>query len=309
MARYGYLFIIADSTGTSTKRIHISRRLIRILLCTVLLSTILLSAILIYMSQKYPESIETHVLQEKNKYFQSLLNTLEQKLPAARFARLESEETFRQVWTRGELGKSPSLLGIGPISIDTELITQFNPVLSLHTTDKITKMSPKELPSVFNAIGLKNKALQNELSLTFEYLIDAERLLRKTPSTRPVSANSWITSHYGPRRDPIDGRLVMHKGIDLGGYTGMPVYAPADGTVIWTGRRGGYGLTVVIDHEFGMQTHFAHLHSYKVKRGDQIARGQNIGAVGSTGKSTGPHLHYEVRRNGNPINPVHFILD
>ena len=101
----------------------------------------------------------------------------------------------------------------------------------------------------------------------------------------------------------------MHKGVDLAGYTGMPISSPADGIIIWTGRRGGYGLTIVIDHGYGLQSHYAHLNRYLVKVGQRLRRGDIIAEMGSTGKSTGPHLHYEVRRNGEPVNPVHYILD
>ena len=107
----------------------------------------------------------------------------------------------------------------------------------------------------------------------------------------------------------MHGGLVMHKGVDFAGYTGMPVVAPADGVVIWTGTRGGYGRTVVIDHGNGIQTHFAHLNRYDVRRGDHVARGEVVAEMGSTGKSTGPHLHYEVRRYGEPVDPLSFILN
>ena len=101
----------------------------------------------------------------------------------------------------------------------------------------------------------------------------------------------------------------MHKGLDLGGQTGMEIACPADGVVIFTGHRGGYGVTVVVHHGFGLQTHYAHLSRYMVRVGQRVQRGEVIALMGSTGKSTGPHLHYEVRRNGEPLDPEKFILD
>ena len=89
----------------------------------------------------------------------------------------------------------------------------------------------------------------------------------------------------------------------------MLVFAPADGKVIWTGVRGGYGQVVVLDHGWGLQTHFAHLSKYLVERGDQVKRGEPIAEMGNTGRSTGPHLHYEVRQDGFPTDPRNFILD
>ena len=101
----------------------------------------------------------------------------------------------------------------------------------------------------------------------------------------------------------------MHKGLDLGGYTGMPIIAPADGKVVYAGMRGGFGITVVLDHGYGVQTHFGHLSALHVEYGQNVRRGSIIGEMGNTGKSTGTHLHYEVRRWGLPLNPELFMLD
>lgn len=150
--------------------------------------------------------------------------------------------------------------------------------------------------------------LETRLSERLEYFQDASELLAHTPSIRPTKT-PWLTSSFGKRRDPMSGRWVMHKGLDLAGAIGLKVMAPADGVVIFVGRRGGYGQTVVVDHGFGLQTHFAHLSRFLVKRGASVRRGEAIAEMGNTGKSTGPHLHYEVRVHGSPIDPRPFILD
>lgn len=150
--------------------------------------------------------------------------------------------------------------------------------------------------------------LQLWLGDLLEYWHDAERRLANTPAIRPART-AWLSSSYGVRIDPIHHHTVMHKGLDLAGYIGMLVYAPADGRVIHTGLRGSYGQVVVLDHGWGLQTHFAHLSRALVTRGDAVRRGEPIAEMGNTGKSTGPHLHYEVRQDGYPIDPRHFILD
>jgi len=99
-----------------------------------------------------------------------------------------------------------------------------------------------------------------------EYFHDAAQMLSNTPSIRPV-AHSYLTSSFGKRSDPVNHSWAVHKGVDLGGAVGTPIVAPADGVVIFTGIRGGYGLTVVIDHGYGIQTHYGHLSSLKVKGG------------------------------------------
>ncbi len=101
----------------------------------------------------------------------------------------------------------------------------------------------------------------------------------------------------------------MHEGLDIAAAHGKDVMAPADGTVIFAGLEGGYGNVLVIDHGYGVKTRYGHLSKVEVRAGDRVHRGDLIGAVGNTGRSTGPHLHYEVRVNGLPENPRKFILD
>jgi murein DD-endopeptidase MepM/ murein hydrolase activator NlpD len=124
-----------------------------------------------------------------------------------------------------------------------------------------------------------------------------------TPTGLPVSY-SRLTSRFGVRRHPILGGSRMHSGIDLAAAAGSPVVAPADGLVSNAGWRGGYGLLVVIEHGGGLETRFAHLSRLMVSAGQRISRGQLLGLVGSSGRSTGPHLHYEMRRNGLAIDPL-----
>ncbi len=112
-----------------------------------------------------------------------------------------------------------------------------------------------------------------------------------------------VTSPYGKRLHPISGKWKMHQGIDYAGSTGTPVYTVTSGTVISAGRNGGYGKEVKIKHPGGMITQYAHLHRIRVKRGQRVSRGRVIGTVGSTGYSTGPHLHFGVQKNGRWVNP------
>jgi murein DD-endopeptidase MepM/ murein hydrolase activator NlpD len=101
----------------------------------------------------------------------------------------------------------------------------------------------------------------------------------------------------------------MHQGIDIASPHGQPVYTPSDGTVVFAGTEGGYGKVLVLDHGYGVKTRYGHLSEIHVRAGDRVRRGDKIGAVGNTGRSTGPHLHYEVRVNGIPENPRKFILE
>jgi murein DD-endopeptidase MepM/ murein hydrolase activator NlpD len=115
------------------------------------------------------------------------------------------------------------------------------------------------------------------------------------------------SSGFGVRRDPFTGRATFHAGLDFPAPVKTPVYATAPGVVMFTGRRNGYGLTVEIDHGAGFKTRFAHLSAINVAVGQKVAAHQDIGAIGSTGRSTGPHLHYEVLKDGRPEDPATFL--
>jgi murein DD-endopeptidase MepM/ murein hydrolase activator NlpD len=128
------------------------------------------------------------------------------------------------------------------------------------------------------------------------------------PSDKPVKADVTFTSGFGVRSDPFHFSAAMHPGIDLAGSYGTPIYATADGTVVRAGwNNGGYGNLVEIDHGRGITTRYGHMSAVLVHAGDHITRGQQIGRMGSTGRSTGNHLHYEVRIDGRAVNPIPFM--
>lgn len=134
--------------------------------------------------------------------------------------------------------------------------------------------------------------------------------VRESALSMPVSVpapGAQITSRYGKRKDPFLGRLAFHSGIDFRTRTGTPVRASGSGTVVRAGRAGGYGNMVEIDHGHGLTTRYAHLSKILVKKGDRVVAGATIAKSGNSGRSTGPHLHYEIRRNGKAINPIGII--
>ena len=131
--------------------------------------------------------------------------------------------------------------------------------------------------------------------------------VERLPIRRPTGTENAITSEFGPRRDPFLGVMAMHTGIDFRGASGDPIRATAAGTVTKAGREGGYGLMVEIDHGGGLTTRFAHMSRIRVDVGDSVKVGDVVGLVGSTGRSTGPHLHYETRVNGDAVNPMTYL--
>lgn len=145
----------------------------------------------------------------------------------------------------------------------------------------------------------------HQLKLMQTYLVTEDAIASTIPSRRPID-EGWLSSHYGDRIDPFDGNKTFHHGIDFAGQEGEGIYAVADGLVSWTGNKSGYGKTIEIDHGNGYVTRYAHSKELIASLGDKVTKGQKIALIGSTGRSTGPHVHFELLRGGLTINPQAF---
>lgn len=144
------------------------------------------------------------------------------------------------------------------------------------------------------------------LFMTWKKLDNLEQGVIAIPSVQPV-AKLQFTSNFGIRSDPFRGTAAMHAGVDIPGPVGTPIYATADGIISHAGRQGGYGNLIEINHGKGIATRYGHLSRLMVADNTRVVRGQLIGLMGSTGRSTGPHLHYEVRIDGHAVNPLPFL--
>jgi murein DD-endopeptidase MepM/ murein hydrolase activator NlpD len=133
------------------------------------------------------------------------------------------------------------------------------------------------------------------------------QLAAATPSIWPT--HGWLSSTMGNRIDPLTGEKDFHPGLDISADKGDPVYATADGQVVNASAAGNYGNLVILDHGYGLETRYGHLSAFKIKQGQIVKRGDLLGLVGSTGRTTGPHLHYEVRANGRILNPLQLLLN
>jgi murein DD-endopeptidase MepM/ murein hydrolase activator NlpD len=150
-------------------------------------------------------------------------------------------------------------------------------------------------------------AQQDSLTGLIAHLEDQAVRLVHTPSISPT--HGWITSSFGYRTDPYTGGRALHKGIDIAGRMGTPILAPADGQVVYAAQKRSLGLAVKLRHGYGIETVYGHMSEMLVKSGETVKRGQQLGMMGSTGRSTGPHLHYAVLVNGKAVNPHNYILD
>ena len=159
-------------------------------------------------------------------------------------------------------------------------------------------------PDMRNLSG--REILEAGLDVNLERFEKLRDVVIKLPLASPIK-RGYISSHYGRRKDPFNGRWAMHRGIDFVAKYKSGVHATAPGKVIRVGRQGKYGRTVDIKHSFGLVTRYAHLYRYKVKVGQKVSRGQVIGLLGNSGRSTGPHVHYEIRRHKKFMNPRKFL--
>ena len=216
-----------------------------------------------------------------------------------RYSRLEqtARERDMQVASLGSLASEVSALyGLKP-----------DPGLVATTGDL---QSAQVYSSLDQLYALRNTALTGAasvgISLGLKNATTADWIrANSAPNLWPVEGQ--ITGSFGERIDPFNGEGAFHSGVDISAAVGSPVIAPADGTVVFADFLGGYGRAVVVDHRHGISTRYGHLASFSVAAGQFIHRGDTIGHVGLSGRSTGPHLHYEVRINDTPVNPHKYL--
>ncbi len=241
--------------------------------------------------------------------------TEENELLRKRLARLAADAEELRSW----LVESESLeermrltAGLEPIDEHVRLMGVGGPDFTaedpLYTLDsglaEEVAASERELDALLRQADLQRYSYLEIL----ENLEQTREQLARVPSISPV-AEGRITSAYGRRSDPFTERRAFHHGVDIAARRGAPIVATADGKVVIAGKNADYGLTVKIDHGNGVESLYAHILDLKVKKGDRVKRGQEIARVGSTGRATAPHVHYEVRVDRRARNPKHYMLD
>jgi murein DD-endopeptidase MepM/ murein hydrolase activator NlpD len=172
------------------------------------------------------------------------------------------------------------------------------------TADKVVE--PDELSKAIDKLGLQLNDRENQLIVMEDLVLNKNLQKEVEPSGRPIT-KGWLSSYFGMRTHPISGRREMHKGIDFAGSMGGQVIAVAKGVVTYSGKRYSYGNLIEIAHGNGYSTRYAHNSRLMVSVGDTVEKGFQIAEIGSSGRSTGPHVHFEVLKNGREVNPIPFI--
>lgn len=160
--------------------------------------------------------------------------------------------------------------------------------------------------SVIASLDKQLSSREEQLAVLEEVIMNRQLRSKSKPRGRPIT-KGWTSSYYGKRADPFTGKIAMHKGMDFAGKEGSNIVAVANGVVTWAGDRYGYGNLVEINHGNGYTTRYGHNAKLLVKAGDSVEKGQVISKMGSTGRSTGPHVHFEVLKNDRQVNPAKFV--
>ena len=210
------------------------------------------------------------------------------------------EEKVRLIADINRNDNASGLIGIGGI-----------PDNALDSDISLKKSHNNLMREMHRQINQTHLAVEKQ-ALNFDNLIkqleEKRNFLASTPSIRPIKGG-WITSKFGYRKSPFTGKKDFHSGMDISNRSGTKVVATADGRISYAARKKYIGNRIVIDHGHGLNTLYGHLKKILVKPGQKVERGDVIGLLGNTGKSTGPHVHYEVQLNGAPVNPLNYFLN
>ncbi len=301
--RRGWEIAIRDTSNGHYRRFRISRKIV---ITVSLVSLVFLGSIcrISYTFLHHQSLIEDQqVLQQQLTERNSQLRFFADRMSTIRMELASIRQLGQSVEHR--LGKSDPVLdaGLGGPSQDVsdrniKLKTYLN-YENEFLEDMWTQMEELESESHY----------EFDRTVLLSRFIDSRTgLISALPAIRPLQGG-YVSSHFGRRRDPFSGSVKVHTGIDIAHSSRVPVYASADGVVCEVTRSPSYGKVVSIYHGYGVTTLYAHLNRQDVSPGDRITGGQQIGLLGSTGRSTHPHLHYEVRIEGRPVNPYYFFTD
>lgn len=300
MSQKRFSLLIVPEVPGRVRRLHVTTRGLRMGMGVVAVATVLFVSMSVVSFISIRRLADLNRLRKENQaqkeqllIFASKIDDLKQTIDRV----AEFDAKLRVITNAGD--RAAALPGAGgPTPADTASLAG-----STSDSDFLIRKIHQDLQALAAAARTEEHSIQQLSS----YLQDQRSLLAATPSIWPV--RGWVTSNFGARTSPFSGEPAIHEGLDIAAGVGTPVRSPADGIVALAGIQGGYGKIVVIDHGYGLATRYGHLSEVNVSAGQRVRRGDRLGSVGNTGRSTGPHLHYEVRVNNLPVNPRRYILE
>lgn len=300
MASRRYTILIADRSSGTVRRLTLSRR------PTVAVAGLILSLpVLIGLGAAWKSKLdvadlaESHAaLQVENASYRAATEALAEQIAALQSAVSDiNQNTTLDPNVAKSVDKLPAIVksrAMGGGGAEVQRTAQNAAFSSMVNTE-----------DTFGLMRTLLESIESRLSIVRTAVDRRNALANATPAMWPT--HGWLTSSWGLREDPVKGGADFHPGLDIAGERGQSVFATAAGKITFSGYNGDYGNMIVIDHGFGLQTRYGHLMASKVRVGDTVKKGDQIGQVGATGKATGYHLHYEVLANGRLLNPLQLL--
>ncbi len=322
------LIIFVRSKTGSLKEIHISESYIKYGFAGLMALGLLFCGFAVDYFFSFSSHLNYQKYQEENKSLKAQLSKAHFKMKQLNSRLTQIEDFSRKIEVIAGLKQvTPSFMAMGPLS-DTSF-SALPSTFPVKTQEKQTFFKapgrkPAGLPNpshfkplspatgeslviYMDHLDKKSRMVHQNITLMMEQIYERKDIISSTPSILPVKG--WISSRFGYRQYPFTGEVSLHEGMDIAAFPGTPVYAPANGVVVFAGYKKGYGKVIVLDHGYELSTLYGHLSDIMVSRWQKVERRQVIGTIGNTGNSSGPHLHYEVRISNVPVDPANYILN
>jgi murein DD-endopeptidase MepM/ murein hydrolase activator NlpD len=308
MAKH-YTVLFIDDKGNPVRETRVSKRFIRTVSCILLtILSVIGTGVYHYLQLHDVASDRVTLVSQLNEQAAQVesqrkqIQTFAQDINSLKSSLMSLNDFEKKIRIMANLEHEPDQSSL--FAIGGSLPDDLDPDISLKQDhDRLMRQMHDHMGQVEQAATVQ----ENSFSTLLESLEGKRNRLAATPSLRPTVG--WISSNFGYRVSPFTGRREFHKGLDIATRKGTKIIAPADGIVTFAGKKWLMGNMVTLDHGYGMLTRYGHIHKILKKKGERVKRGETIALVGNTGRSTGPHLHYEVRLNGVPVNPTKYILD
>lgn len=305
MAEY-FSFLILSSSGNTVKRTHCSHRILYALFGALILSMSILAIgaadyIRIYRKDLNNKELEAELLASSQEliYNRRQIRKFAREINHLKNCLVELNQMDRRLRRVAGMEQSEGLFGIGGSAPE-----DLHPDLELK---RKRRQLVVEMHQQVKELGDAAVYQQNSFNDLWKVVQTRGKFMAYTPTIQP--AEGWISSSFGYRKSPFTGKREFHHGLDIANDQNTEVNAAADGCIYFAGERRGFGRLVVIDHGHGLKTLYAHLSQILKRHGEMVKRDETIAYMGNTGRSTGTHLHYEVRLNGLPVNPQKYILN
>ncbi len=295
-----YTFIIADRRSGKMLRSTINIRPALITLVILAALPVLIGQAIALKASLDAASVvaKSQTLERENAKFRSLSQALSEKIGKLQTVIVDvGARSQLDPAVNSSMERLPSLIKTQAMGMGTAQ------AVALGKQGEWTALSTPE--ETFIWLHMLLDGLESQIDIVSTAVAQRNELAQATPTLWPT--RGWLSSTMGRRKDPFTGSLAFHRGIDIAGMRGRPIYATASGEVVAVGAQGNYGKRIVINHGFGLETRYGHLLSYTVKKGDFVERGDQVGRMGNTGRTTGYHLHYEVLANGRILNPLRLL--